>query len=135
MYSDDKSTAVFSAGSLTAVGEVMVILFLIFFPTGMAETFLREQGFSSQPPSPATEQQVAASVHVGPGRSLLVDGKKTHPDLLAASLGEIPPGGVVELQTYTPVDYQFHYRVRYTLRSHRWSLRELPPIARQGSTN
>lgn len=137
MYSDDKSPVAFTVGGLTAIGDVMVVLCLVIivFHAGTTHTFLRERPFPDRRETRPPDEQVGATVQLGPGRSLLVNGNPTQLEQLVTTLGEMPEGAVLELRTRLPVDYQFHYRVRYQLRRQGYPLREPPPMSRDELTD
>ena len=108
---------------MTALGEVMVILLLVFLPQGAAQTFLSERGLPKPTQEPQTVQEVVACVTVGPGRSLRVDDVPTQLDALAEVIGEATDGALVELRTLAPADDFLAWDTRAALKAQGFSLR------------
>jgi len=112
--------------SLTAVGEAMLVLFVVAMLMTLAPQLLCDGPLSGQA-SQAADASYAAHVMVGPKQQLRSDGGEVGLEALLASLAEAKEP--VLLQVDPAVDVRFHYRVRYALRKKGPGYVEMPPAS------
>lgn len=112
-----KSTSLrYQVGSLTAIGEIMLLLWVTSLLAGMGTQIqLSEEPFPDVPGDPAPATECDYVVVVGPGSQLRLNEKlETIDEVIGVLRGQ--PEVQVELRAAHNVDADFFFTCRYRLR-------------------
>lgn len=117
----------YPTGSLTAIGEIMLILWITSILVGMAENMQL-----TEPPIQPTSNQTGAestfdhSIVIGPGNSVQLDGQEADFEAIINALKE-KSASMIELRPHPDVGMATYFKARYRLRESGIGYTERPP--------
>jgi hypothetical protein len=124
----------YPVGSLTAISEIMLILWITSLFAGMAiQVQMSEAPLPSMNDQPPTETTFDHAVVVGPGNRVALDGRPTTVEALVEDLRGTPDVKV-ELRAAHDVDASLFFRARFSIRQAGIAYVERPPTTQEGGT-
>ena len=127
-YSKSRNVAqLYPVGSLMAIGEIMLLLWITSLLAGMATQIqMSEEPLSAMHDEPPTTKEFDHAVVVGPGKRVSLNAEQGTVDAVIAALRD-QPEVKVELRAAEKVNADFLFTCRYRLREAGIGYVERPP--------